>query len=141
MQIRQIVPGFAVAPQIEPEDMADLAAMGFRTIINNRPDSEVDPYFAHEAMAAAAAAAGLAYHRLPYSPRHMTPELVEGFSAALGAAEAPVLAYCRSGTRSSFLWAMAEAPRRPLAEIIALGAAAGYDLSDLSDELRERGAR
>ncbi|WP_372837785.1 TIGR01244 family sulfur transferase [Phaeovulum sp.] len=141
MELRPIVPGFAVAPQIEPEDMADLAALGYRTVINNRPDSEVDPYFAHEAMAKAAAAAGLAYHRLPFFPGEMTAELIDGFSAALDTAEAPVLAYCRSGTRSSFLWALSEARHRPLAEIIALGAAAGYDFTDLIDELREQGAR
>jgi len=141
LEIRPIVPGFAVAPQIEPEDMAELAAMGYRTVINNRPDSEVDPYFAHQAMAAAAKAAGLGYYRLPYVPGALSDALIDDFAAALAAAEQPVLAYCRSGTRSSHLWALAEAPHRPLAEIVSAAAAAGYDLHDLLPDLAERGAR
>lgn len=141
MDIRQIVPGFAVAPQIEPEELRELAAMGFRTIINNRPDSEIAPHFAHEAMAAAAVAAGLAYHHLPYVPGEMTADLIDAFAAVLAAAEAPVLAYCRTGTRSSHLWAMAEAPHRPLTKILAAAGGAGYDLAPMISLLRARGAR
>ncbi len=141
MDLRQIVPGFAVAPQIEPSELPALAALGFRTVINNRPDDEVGADLADAVMAAAAEAAGLAYHRLPYLPSRMTPELVEAFAATLAAAEAPVLAYCRSGTRSSHLWAMAVAPRMPLDDILGAAASAGYDLAGLVPLLAARGAR
>lgn len=140
MELREIVPGFAVAPQIEPSDLPALAAMGFRTVINNRPDDEVGTPLGHAAMEAAARAAGLAYHRLPYVPGQMTPDLIERFAATLCGAEGPVLAYCRSGTRSSHLWAMAEAPHLPLRDILAATTAAGYDLSGLVPQLAARGA-
>ncbi|MDP1667718.1 TIGR01244 family sulfur transferase [Phaeovulum sp.] len=138
MDLRQIVPGFAVAPQIEPAELASLAAMGFRTLINNRPDAEVGDDLGHAAMEVAARAAGLAYHRLPYVPGLMTPDLVEAFAATLAKAEGPVLAYCRSGTRSSYLWAMAQAPHLPLRDILAATTAAGYDLSGLVPLLAAR---
>lgn len=141
MDLRQLAPGFAVAPQIDPSDLPALAALGYRTIINNRPDHEVEADLASAAMQAAARAAGLAYHRLPYIPGQMTDELVAAFAATLAVAEGAVLAYCRSGTRSSHLWAMAEAPRLPLSEILGAAAAAGYDLSGLVPLLQARGAR
>ncbi|MBW6506835.1 MAG: TIGR01244 family phosphatase [Rhodobacteraceae bacterium] len=141
MDLRPLAPGFAVAPQIDPSDLAALAAMGYRTIINNRPDQEVGSDQGAAAMEAAAKAAGLAYHRLPYIPGQMTAELAEAFAATLAKAEAPVLAYCRSGTRSSHLWAMAVAPQLPLADILGAAAAAGYDLTGLVPLLHARGAR
>lgn len=139
MNLRQITPEFAVAPQIMPADIPALAAIGYRTIINNRPDDEVDAATGAAAMEQAARVAGLAYHHLPYLPGNMTPELVDAFTATLAGCEGPVLAYCRSGTRSSHLWAMAVAANMPLDEILKLTAAAGYDLSALAPVLRERG--
>lgn len=127
MDLRQLTPDFAVAPQITPDDMTRLAAMGYRTILNNRPDDEVDSALDHAAMQAAATAAGLAYHHLPYVPGMMTPDLVAAFEAALEQAEGKVLAYCRSGTRSSYLWAMAMAGRMDTGAIVAAARRAGYD--------------
>lgn len=139
MDLRQITAQFAVAPQITPEDVPALAALGYRTLINNRPDNEVDDEIDAAAMAQAAAAVGMTYHHLPYFPGRMTPDLVEEFTRVLAASQVPVLAYCRSGTRSSYLWAMAVAERMPVAEILKLTSAAGYDLSGLAPMLRERG--
>lgn len=96
---------FATAPQMRPENMAALAAMGFQTVINNRPDGEGGPdQPTSQALAAAAAAAGLAYHYLPITPGQMTPAQVQQFVALLRTEKNPVLAFCRSGTRSTHLW-------------------------------------
>lgn len=131
MELRQITPEFAVAPQITPEDVAELARMGYRTLINNRPDEEIEAQLDSRAMAEAAAASGIAYIHLPYYPGALTPDLVAAFEATMAQIEGPVLAYCRSGTRSSHLWAMSEAGSRPIDEIVSLAAKAGYDHSGL----------
>lgn len=131
MDIRQIVPGFSAAPQLEIFEMEAAAAAGYRTIICNRPDGEAPGQPEAAEMEAAAKAAGMGFHYLPVYPGGFTSELVEGLQAALAEAEAPVLAYCRSGTRSTMLWALAEAGKRPAEEIMAAGLQAGYDLSPL----------
>ena len=127
MDLRTITADFAVAPQISPADLTVLAEAGFKTVICNRPDEETEAGFDQAAMRAAAQALGLAFHYLPYYPGALTPELVAEFETVMAAAERPVFAYCRSGTRSSHLWAMNEAGQREIPEIIALAAEAGYD--------------
>ena len=129
MDIRQIMPGFAVAPQIEPTDMAALAALGITTVIDNRPDHEIPPAVQSDAMRAAAEAAGPEFVLLPADSRSMTLDLVEQQGAAIAASDGPVLAYCASGTRSSILWALSQAGTMPAEEIIEAAAQAGYDLS------------
>lgn len=141
MDLRRITPDFAVAPQLSPQDLAAAAAAGYRTVLNNRPDLEVEPGGPRSsAMAEAAAAAGLAYRYLPFVPGEMTPALVEAFAQALEECPGPVLAYCRSGTRSSNLWAMASAKTEAPEVLIAKAAAAGYDLSQLRPALAARAA-
>ncbi|MCV2878354.1 TIGR01244 family sulfur transferase [Sedimentimonas flavescens] len=140
MELRQITPEFAVAPQITPEDVAELARMGYRTLINNRPDEEIEAQLDSHTMAEAAAAAGMVYVHLPYYPGAMTPDLVAAFEATMSQIEGPVLAYCRSGTRSSHLWAMSEAGARPIDEIVSLAAKAGYDHSGLVPLLAQHAA-
>lgn len=131
MDLRQITPDFAVAAQITPQELPALAAQGFRTLINNRPDDEIEAALDSEAMALAASSAGLAYHHLPFFPGRMTPELVAAFETVMADAAGPVLAYCRSGTRSSYLWAMLQAGRQPVEDILAAASRAGYDHSSL----------
>ena len=100
---------FATAPQIAPEDMPAIAAQGFSTVVNNRPDGEGGPdQPGSEAMAQAAQAAGLEYHYLPVISGQITPEQVARFAAIVAAASGPVLAFCRSGTRSTNIWRMGQ---------------------------------
>jgi uncharacterized protein (TIGR01244 family) len=107
VQITQHNPSFATAPQIDPQDMAAIAAHGFTTVINNRPDGEGGPTQPSSAqMASAAAAAGLSYHYLPVISGQITPEQTKQFAALLEAATGPVLAFCRSGARSTNLWSL-----------------------------------
>ena len=128
--IRRVTDAFAVAPQLAPEDVAQAAAMGFRLLINNRPDGEAPGQPSGAAMATAAEAAGLGYAHIPFagSPG---PREVEAVRAAVLSANGPVLAFCRSGTRSITAWAQgqAEGGDRPRAELVRLGREAGYDLS------------
>jgi len=128
--IRQVTEDFAVAPQILPDDMAEASKMGFALVINNRPDGEVPDQPSSAQMAAAAEAAGLAYVHIPVrgSP---TPEQVEAVAVAVQEAKGPVLAFCRSGTRSIVTWSLGKAisGARSREDLVRLGADAGYDLS------------
>ncbi len=103
MEIRQINPRLAVSGQIGPDDIAAVAARGFRAIVCNRPDGEEagQPRFAD--VAAAARAAGLEAHHIPVSGP-VTDTQAAAFGAALSDLPAPVLAYCRSGARSTAIW-------------------------------------
>jgi uncharacterized protein (TIGR01244 family) len=103
--IRQVTPDFCVAPQLTPEAMADLAAMGFRSVVNNRPDFEEGPHQPTSAsVQAAAEAAGLQYRYLPVSGGYQTPEQIAAMADLLRELPGPVLAFCRSGTRSTKLF-------------------------------------
>ncbi|MDJ0827322.1 MAG: TIGR01244 family sulfur transferase [Rhodobacter sp.] len=135
MDIRQITPEYAVSPQIAPTDMAALKAAGFVAVIDNRPDTEVPPDLQSAAMRTAAEAAGLAFVENPVINGGLTMEMVTGQGAAVAAADGPVLAYCRSGTRSAFVWALSQAGKRSSAEIAADVRQAGYDLPGLEDQI------
>ncbi len=98
MEIRQIAEGLAVAGQIDVADVDTIAAMGFRTLISNRPDSE-DGTTPHEQIREAANKAGLNFHYVPVVSGAITPQNVSDMSAVMKGASRPVLAYCRSGAR------------------------------------------
>ena len=127
--IRPVTDAFAVAPQLSPEDMALAAALGYRLIINNRPDGEAPGQPTAAEMAAAAGEAGLAYLHLPVVGA-ATADQVAAMAGAIDGATGPVLAFCRSGTRSITTWirgrAAAGDDRHALVEA---GLQAGYDLS------------
>jgi uncharacterized protein (TIGR01244 family) len=120
-----------VAGQISPADVAAAAEQGIRTIINNRPDGEQPGQPTSAEIEAAATAAGLGYAHIPVDHSGFSMEQVEAMTAAL-AQPAPALAFCRSGTRSTFLWSLARglAGDEP-SEIAAKAANAGYDISPL----------
>ncbi|WP_134725911.1 TIGR01244 family sulfur transferase [Paracoccus luteus] len=139
MDLRQLTPDLAVSPQIEVADVAALAQAGFRVLIDNRPDAEIGPDLASARMAEAAAASGLTFHYLPFQPAGISPDLIQGFDAAVGDARGPVIAYCRSGTRCATLWALTQAGRQPAETILATAAGAGYDLAHIAPLLRGRG--
>ena len=127
---RRVTDDFTTAPQISVADVAEAARQGFRTLINNRPDGEAEGQPTSAQMEAAARAAGLAYHHIPVTGGP-TPAQVEQTQALLAEAEAPVLAFCRSGTRSIVTWSLSQAStgEKSRSELIALGRDAGYDLS------------
>ena len=126
----------SVAPQIDPAQVADVAAQGFRTIVNNRPDGEALDQPAGAEIEAACTAAGLSYVAIPIDHSGFNLEQVQAMAAAME--EGPVLAFCRSGTRSCNLWALAEASRGgdPQA-IIAAAGRGGYNVAGLLPLLKQ----
>ena len=98
-------PEFCVAPQLEPAAMQEAAAAGFRSVINNRPDFEGGPDQPTSAtIEAAARAAGLEYRHLPVNGAYQSPEEIAAFRALLDSLPRPILAFCRSGARSTKLF-------------------------------------
>lgn len=129
-------PSFLAAPQIGPEDVAIAAAQGVITIVNNRPDGEEPSAPQGEEIAAAAAAHGLAYVAIPITHSGFSHAQIDALAAAIAASPGPVLAYCRSGTRSTNLWALTRARMGDDPQILCDKAAAqGYDLSGLRPTL------
>lgn len=137
MDLRRINDHVSVAPQIRPEDVAAIKAAGFTTIVNNRPDGEAPEQPAGAEIRAAAEAEGLAYHEIPLGRDGISPSLVERTQSVLEGSTGPVLCFCRSGTRSTTLWALSQAGAMPAAEIIAAAGQAGYDVSHLAGYLNQ----
>ncbi len=128
-EFRRVTDTLSVSPQITTDDAARAKAMGFATIINNRPDDETPGQPTSAEIEAAAKAAGLAYVHIPVRGGP-TPEQVAANRAAVEASAGPVLAFCRSGTRSIVTWSIGQAQAGgDRGELVKLGAAAGYDLS------------
>lgn len=138
MDVKRINDQVSVSPQISPDDIPAIKAAGFRTIINNRPDGEAPDQPDSATMEAAAKAAGLGYHYIPLGREGVSPEMVEETRAALEGSDGPVLAYCRSGTRSTTLWALSQAGSEPAEEIVSAAAHAGYDMSHLLGYLSQK---
>lgn len=120
-----------VSGQIAPGDMPALAAQGVTMIVNNRPDHEEPGQPASAEMEEAAGAAGIGYRHIPVAGG-FAPQQVAAMAEALSASEGRTLAFCKSGTRSTYLWALASAQGGGDAEeIVGKAAAAGYDLAPL----------
>jgi uncharacterized protein (TIGR01244 family) len=110
LPIRPIADTLSVAPQLMPDAMAELARLGFKSVVNNRPDFEHGPdQPTSAAIEAAALAAGLQYRHLPVDSGWQSPEQIAAFAELLKALPQPVLAFCRSGARSTRLYQQAAA--------------------------------
>jgi uncharacterized protein (TIGR01244 family) len=110
LSISPVAPDVCVAPQLTPEAMAEAAQAGFRSVVNNRPDFEGGPDQPTNAqIEAAALAAGLEYRYLPVAGGYQSPEEIAAFAELLKDLPRPVLAFCRSGARSTRLFLQAQA--------------------------------
>lgn len=106
--LQAIAPDVCVAPQLTPEAMAEAARMGFRSVVNNRPDFEHGPNQPASAdIEAAAIAAGLQYRHLPVDAAWQSPQQIEAMAVLLEELPLPLLMFCRSGGRSMRLYAQA----------------------------------
>ncbi len=141
MQIRSVSPDYSVAEQIRISDLGIAAAQGIKTIINNRPDNEGQGQPKSADIAAAAEALGLEYFYIPIQLGTISEENIDDFERAYSSAVGPVLAFCRSGTRSVSVWALAEAKTREVDAVLAAALTAGYDLSGMRDWLTARSER
>ena len=127
---RQLSTRVWASPQIDLADVAAAATAGFALVINNRPEGESPDQTSGEEIEAAARAAGMAYCAIPITPGGFTRDQVDAMTQALAGAGGPVLAYCRSGTRSTLLWSLAQAAAGEDPEAIAAAAQlAGYDIT------------
>ncbi|MCX2724563.1 bifunctional protein tyrosine phosphatase family protein/NAD(P)/FAD-dependent oxidoreductase [Roseibium salinum] len=129
MTIKAINTQISVSPQIRPEDMADLAQQGYRSVICNRPDGEGADQPSFEEIEAAARKFGLETRYLPIVAGKVRDEDAVAFARLMDELPRPVLAYCRTGTRSATLWSLSEANTLPLADILSQTKAAGYDMA------------
>lgn len=117
-----------VSPQISADDVAQAQSLGIRMIVNNRPEGEAADQTPGDRIEAAATAAGLSYVAIPIGHGGFSDPQIAAMGEVIARGE-PVLAYCRSGTRSTLLWALAEARRGAEPEALAQAAArAGYSL-------------
>lgn len=139
MELKKITNKTWVSPQIAPEDMNAIKAAGIRAIICNRPDGEGADQPTFEEIEAAAKSAGIEALYVPVQSGMVRDEDVAAFSAALKELPRPVLAYCRSGTRSATLWSFHESKKRPMPEILAATKAAGYDMNGVARRIANGG--
>ena len=130
---RQLTASLFASPQIGLEDVAAAAAQGITLIINNRPEGESDDQTTGSEIEAAARKAGMDYVAIPVTHSGFSEAQITAMAEALAGAKGPVLAYCRSGTRSTLLWALAESSKGADAGTLSAQAAgAGYDLAPIA---------
>jgi sulfide:quinone oxidoreductase len=139
MKIHHLAPGLSVSEQILPEQLTELKAAGFRAIICNRPDGEGNdqPLFAE--IERAAHAAGIDAHYLPAESGKVTDQQGVAFGELLANLPKPVLAYCRTGMRSTTMWALSQAGREPLPQIVAAAKQAGFDMKGVVRRIANHG--
>jgi sulfide:quinone oxidoreductase len=138
MQTRNLAEKLSVSSQLTPPDLTAAAHQGIRSIINNRPDAEASDQPTSAEIEAATTALGLGYRHIPVVPGQIHDEDIANFSVALAELEAPVLAFCRTGTRSASLWALSAPAEVASSDLLAAARAAGYDLDALKPRLDTR---
>jgi len=136
--IKQISPFLSVSPQLKPEELGVVEAMGFKSIINNRPDGEAEDQPTAAVMEAVAKRHGLEYRNQPVISGRITEADVAQFGKLMAELRGPVLAFCRTGTRSTTLWALSQAGRLSPDAILKTAEQAGYQLEALRGRLEER---
>lgn len=139
MEPKQIDDTLAVAAQMQPEDLAALAEQGFVAVMCNRPDGEEPGQPSLDAMRDAAQKAGLAFHHVPVSGGVFPPAAIAAFAAVRRGTEGKLLAYCRTGTRSVTLDALANVHGLGVSERLSRAGAAGYDLSAMAARMEAGG--
>ena len=131
MKLNKVIEEYVVSDQINAQDISVLKQHGFKTIFCNRPDSEEMNQPTAEEMQKVAESLGLKFVHQPVIGNAISEKNVDDFKSYYENAEKPIFAYCRTGTRSTMLWALSELSKRESSEIINLTSAAGYDLSHL----------
>jgi uncharacterized protein (TIGR01244 family) len=140
--ITYITPEFAITGELSEADFAELAARGFKAVINNRPDGEAADQQPAQVQEEFARRHGLAYVHIPATSQTLfNDQVVEAMAEALKNLEGPILAHCKSGMRSAILWGAASARTRPVAEVLEALGKSPFDLSFLVDELEQQAAR
>jgi uncharacterized protein (TIGR01244 family) len=135
MKMFKVTDNYFVSPQISANDIDSIAAAGFKAVVCNRPDTEVQPSHQAAAIEQAARAAGLEFYILPLTHQTMTADIVAQ-QMSYSRMNGPVLAYCASGTRCTVAWSMGSASEgTDIDTILAAAQAAGYQLEGLRPTL------
>ena len=131
--LMELAPGLTAAGALSRENIEALAASGTKVIINNRPDGEDPGQLSADEARALCAQHGIAYHHIPFVAATLTAADIDAFAAALKGAVGPVVAHCRSGTRSTMIWALTRLREGadPIA-LVALGQRNGVDITALT---------
>ncbi len=132
---KSLTPRLAVASQITPAEVAQIAAAGYTAIINNRPDGEEPGQPTAAEVEAAAGPAGLSYIHQPVVGTNITPADVETFGRLIEETPGKILAHCRTGTRCTMLWLLSQSGKQSADALLAKARAAGYDLEALRPRL------
>lgn len=139
---RTLTDSILVAPQISLADVAEAAKAGVTLVINNRPEDESPDQTPGSDIETAVRAAGMDYLAIPVTHAGFAEWQVSAMAEALENADGKILAYCRSGTRSTLLWALARSSKGDHPAVLSEQAAdAGYDLTPITammDMLRGR---
>lgn len=128
MKLAVLTPNVTALPQPTAEEIGDLAQRGYRSIIGNRPEGETPDQPAWTELKAAAAANGMEAVQIPVVASKISGRDVEAFRDALERLPKPIAAFCRTGTRSTLLWALANQGNLTVDERISIAAKEGYDL-------------
>lgn len=138
VKIVQLEPGIAAAPQLADADFGDIAARGFRSVVNIRPDGEAPGQLANAQAKRTAVRHGLTFRHLPVMSVNVTDEdVVEEFARMMDELPRPILFYCGSAMRSTTLWAQVAAPRLGVDAVLTAAREGGFDLEVLRDTLNE----
>lgn len=135
MQINRLTPDVAVGPQITGMDVNTIAVLGFRSIIGNRPDGEASDQPSFASLASVAEHQGLQSRHIPVIASQISSQDVERFRQAIRELPKPIFAFCRTGTRSTILWALANSDTLTAEERIRTAAAYGYDIASFRSAL------
>lgn len=138
MNMKKLSSRFFVAGQITISDLGAASAQGIKTIINNRPDNEVQGQPESADLQRAAKDMGMHYVNLPVVAGSITDQNIDDLEDGLREVRAPILAFCRTGTRSASLWALSEARTLSVDAVLAAANEAGYDLTAMRDRLARR---
>lgn len=131
-QFRRLSPAMLVSPQIAPEDLEEAEAEGVKLVVNNRPDGEEPDAPQSDAIEAAARAKGMDYLYLPITHSGISSTQIDALGTALQSVDGATLGYCRSGTRSTMVWALAQVKLGQSPDDVADAAgAAGYDVTPI----------
>jgi sulfide:quinone oxidoreductase len=138
-KIVQLEADIAAAPQLVEADFADVAARGFRSVVNIRPDGEAPDQLPSGEAKRAAERQGLTFRHLPVMSLNVTDDdVVDDFARLMEALPGPILFYCGSATRCTTLWTQAAAPRIGIDAALAVAREAGHDLDFLRETIEER---
>jgi len=135
MDSKQLTPQLHVASQISKDDIPAIAALGFKVILNNRPDGEGEDQPLAAEIEAEAKAHGVEYIYQPVVGTAITDENADNFGATIAANEGPIFAHCRTGTRCTILWMLSQAKDKSADELLAIASKAGYSLEQVRGRL------